>query len=96
MNHSLKIGLIAGSVAIIGAIATEGLFANTENDFFQFCTTRAYGWPAPWRIKYCECEGLKTSYPAISKIVNLSVVAGSGIAGFVFCGGISLMKNRAN
>jgi hypothetical protein len=45
MNRPLKADLIAGICAIVAVGAIEAAFANTENDFFQFCTTKAYGWP---------------------------------------------------
>ena len=94
MNHPLKAGLIAGLIAIVATGVIEAALANTENDFFQFCTTKAYGWPAPWKIDYCECEGTKTTYPRTSKIVNLSTIVGSGIIGFVIFGGIILLRQR--
>lgn len=80
--------VVAGSVV--------AAFAKTENDFFQFCTTKAYGWPLPWRIAYCECEGSKTTFPTTSKIVNFAMIAGSGVAGFALFGGISMLRNRQN
>jgi hypothetical protein len=94
MNPPLKTGVIAGIGAIVAAGAIEAAFTNTENDFFQFCTTKAYGWPAPWRIDYCECEGAKTIYPTTSKIENLSAIAACGITGFALFGGISLLQRR--
>lgn len=94
MNPQLKAGLIAGVVAIVAVGVIEALFAKTENDFFQFCTTKAYGWPAPWRIDWCECEGGSTTYPTTGKIVNFSSLAGSGIAAFAVVGGIPLLRGR--
>ena len=94
MRRALKAGLIAAIVAVFVAGSIEAVFAKTENDFFQFCTTKAYGWPAPWRIDYCECEGAKTVHPPTSKIVNLSVIGGSGFLGFAFFGGVSLFRQR--
>ena len=96
MNRPLKTGLIAGIVAIVAVGAIEAVLANTENDFFQFCTTKAYGWPAPWKIDYCACEGARTTYPAISKIMNFTAIAVSGIAGSVLFGGISLLRRHCS
>jgi hypothetical protein len=96
MNRPLTTGLIAGIVAIVSVGAIEAVLANAENDFFQFCTTKAYGWPAPWKIDYCECEGARTTYPAISKIMNFTAIAVSGIAGSVLFGGISLLRRHRN
>ena len=28
-----------------------------RNQFEEYCTTRAYGWPFPNRIEHCECDG---------------------------------------
>lgn len=95
MERPLKAGLTSGIVALLVAGAVVAVFAKTENDFFQFCTTKAYGWPAPWVIDYCECEGSKIAYPMTSKIVNFSMVVGSGLAGFVF-GGFFLLRNHRN
>jgi len=27
-----------------------------RNDAFEFCTTRAFGFPFPWRVEWCLCE----------------------------------------
>ena len=96
MKPPLKINLILGVVAIAVAGSLVVVFAKVENDFFQFCTTKAYGWPAPWKIDYCECVGSKTTFPTTSKVVNFSMIVGSGIAGFALCGGISMLRNRQN
>ncbi|MFM7182297.1 MAG: hypothetical protein ACKO2G_12640 [Verrucomicrobiales bacterium] len=96
MTRPVKVSLIAGFVAMIAAGALVAAFAKTENDFFQFCTTKAYGWPAPWKIDSCECEGSKTTYPMTSKLVNFSVIAGSGIAGFALAGGLFRLRNLHN
>lgn len=95
MNRTLKAGSIAGIVGILAIGLMEVVLAKSENDFFQFCTTKAYGWPAPWRIDYCECEGATTVYPTTSKVVNLSAVAGGGIGGFVLVGGFALLRRRS-
>ncbi|MDF1739809.1 MAG: hypothetical protein P1U86_11675 [Verrucomicrobiales bacterium] len=94
MRRALKNGLIVALVVTIAAGAIEAALAQTENDFFQFCTTKAYGWPAPWRIDYCECEGAKTVYPARSKVVNLFAIGGSGFLAFAFVSGLSLLRQR--
>lgn len=94
MKRPLKIGLIAGFAAIITAGVIETALAKTENDLFQFCTTKAYGWPTPWKIDYCECEDAKTTFPASSRIENLSALAGSGLIGFALIGGISRCRQH--
>ena len=84
----MKQALKAGLIAIIAVGTIEAMLANKENDSFQFCTTKAYGWPAPWKIAYCECEGGETIYPKLSVLVNLSTIIGGGIAGFILLLGI--------
>lgn len=96
MKHPLKVGLIAGIIAMVVAGSVIAVLAKAENDFFQFCTTKAYGWPAPWKIDYCECEGSKTTFPKASKLVNFSMIAGCGFAGFALFSGISTLRNRQN
>jgi len=96
MNRQLITRMSAGIVGVLAVGLIEVAFAKTENDFFQFCTTKAYGWPAPWRIDYCECEGARTTYPITGKIVNLSAIVGGGIGGFSLCGGIGLLRRRAD
>ena len=71
-------------MAVVGAVM--GIFAGTENAFFEFCTTKAYGWPAPWRIDYCPCEGDRTVFPLPSIMINIGVIIASGLAAFCITG----------
>ena len=87
--------MIAAIVGMVAVGLIEVVLAKSENDFYQFCTTKAYGWPAPWRIDFCECEGGKTAFPATSTIVNLSAIAGGGIGGFALFRGIALLWRLA-
>jgi hypothetical protein len=96
MDIPSKIGLKAGIAAILAVAGLEAALASVENDFFQFCTTKAYGWPAPWRIDYCECEGAKTVYPASGKFMNAGAVVGSGVVGFALFGSLALLRQRKN
>lgn len=66
-------------IAVTALIAAT---ANIENDFFQFCTTKAYGWPAPWKIEYCLCEGERTVFPLSSIIINTAMVFATGVVTF--------------
>jgi hypothetical protein len=59
------------------------VMARSENDFFQYCTARAYGWPTPWKICCCECEGGRTIYPALNAIINIGMILASGFVVFV-------------
>jgi len=31
------------------------LLSATRNGFFEFCTTKAYGYPFPWYVDHCLC-----------------------------------------
>ena len=31
---------------------------SVHNDVFEYCSTKAYGFPTPWEMNYCPCEGL--------------------------------------
>ncbi|MEM9018539.1 MAG: hypothetical protein AAGC68_16130, partial [Verrucomicrobiota bacterium] len=70
MKQPLKAALLGGLIALIAAGAVEASLAQSRNTLFEFCTTKAYGWPAPWRMDYCECGGLKTEYPFKSMLIN--------------------------
>lgn len=95
MRATLSRRLIRAALAAGVAGGVLLLTAGAENDFFQFCTTKAYGWPAPWRIEYCLCGGGGTVRPASSRAVNLGLAAGAGLAGFLLGGGGSGRGARA-
>jgi hypothetical protein len=81
MKRPLKARLLAGFAAMAAVGAIEAALAYHENDFFEFCSTTAYGWPAPWTINYCRCEGGETSHPIAGMAVNLSLIMASGMLG---------------
>jgi hypothetical protein len=95
VNQPPKAALVAGLIAMLVAGAIVTSLAKSENLCYEFCTTKAYGWPTPWKIEYCECEGAKTVHPVASRIVNLSSIAGTGLVGFFLFGGLSwLLRHR--
>ena len=96
MRHPLKIGIIAAVVAVLLLGIVEISLARSENDFFQFCTTKAYGWPTPWKIDYCECNGLKTVYPAFNFSVNIGLILAGGLASLILFGGIAKILKISN
>lgn len=59
------------------ALAAAGLvlYSQRNNEYPDYCTTKAYGWPLPWRIDNCECDGRGglTEYPTESVVWNLSL-----------------------
>ncbi|MCP3924709.1 MAG: hypothetical protein GY714_19205 [Desulfobacterales bacterium] len=59
------------SIIISGLIFTVCL--NIRNSYFEFCTTKAYGFPFPWKIDYCICEGGKTVLSKGAVIGNATV-----------------------
>jgi hypothetical protein len=44
--------LWVGATLLVLSLATLPL----RNDTFEFCTTKAYGFPLPWWMAWCECE----------------------------------------
>jgi len=63
-------------VAVAGSALLYSLKA-ARNDFFEYCTTKAYGLPLPWKIENCECDGRggQTAYPAEHAAINVASVA---------------------
>ena len=84
---------------IVGSLVA--LMARSENDYFQSCTTKAYGWPTPWRIDNCECEGGQTIYPPLNATINIGLVLASGLVGIAaskclsYRGGSSARSSQA-
>jgi len=56
-------------------------FSQNRNDWFEYCTTRAYGLPFPWIIENCLCDGRggQTTYPIIFWIFNVLIFLIPGI-----------------
>ena len=73
------------------AIASAYVYSQREarNRSYEYCTTRAYGWPFPSRIDNCECDGHGglTEYPRHAKIWN----AGSALMLSVVVAGAAQM-----
>ena len=95
MRASIRRRLLRSALATTAVGTLLVLTAGAENDIFQFCTTTAYGGPAPWRIEYCLCEGGGTVRPASSRAVNFGILAAGGLAGFTLGGGGSVRGARA-
>lgn len=55
---------------------------HTRNDWYEFCTTHAFGWPFAWRIENCECDGQGglVEVPPSALALNSGVVVAFGIA----------------
>jgi hypothetical protein len=67
------------------AITAIPLFATCwlRNPFWEYCTTRAYGFPMPWYIAHCLCGKGKPPVDLRFLSINLAVwiVAGLLLAG---------------
>jgi len=85
-------GLRTAGIVMLIVGSLVAVMARSENDSFQFCTTKAYGWPAPWKIDHCECEGGQTIYPALSAIINVGLILASGLCGLIVSTWLSRRK----
>lgn len=77
MLRFLKLTILFFAIAL-GLLATV---AWTPNGAFEFCTTRAWGLPFPWRVDYCPCEGGNSVTPIPCVVLNLGLAASAGLAG---------------
>lgn len=66
----LRLCLVA--LLLIASMATASL----RNDSFEFCTTRAYGYPCPWYVDWCECERNASRFPWDYWAINLALAIG--------------------
>ena len=65
---------------LLGGLIVYSL-RHTRNDWYEFCTTRAFGWPFAWQIDNCERDGqggLK-EFPSSTLAMNSGAVLGFGI-----------------
>ena len=77
MTRFLKLALVFSAIAFLPLLALAG----TPNDFFEFCTTTAWGYPFPWRVDYCLCEGGESVTPLPYVGMNLGLIAVAGLVG---------------
>lgn len=76
-----KITIITATVA--GAVMIA--FCRTANPLFEFCTTKSYGWPFPWKVDYCPCKGAVVAYHPGYWLSNFAIlISVSLLAGFCF------------
>ncbi len=52
--------------------------AAQRNDFFECCTTRAYGFPLPWHIGWCLCGKSNLPVNPLYIFVNIGLILGFG------------------
>ncbi|MBN1919028.1 MAG: hypothetical protein JW889_14065 [Verrucomicrobia bacterium] len=61
--------------------------AGTRNSFFEFCTTRAYGHPFPWRVDWCLCAKGRPAVNPAWWFMNTAVILTPGcVLWFVWTG----------
>ncbi len=65
---------------LLGWLAVHSL-RHTRNDWYEFCTTQAFGWPFAWQIDHCLCdgEGGLTEHPVSSFALNSGIVLVFGL-----------------
>jgi hypothetical protein len=90
MKYSFLISLRRSAIAMLVIGSLVALSAPLENGYFEFCTTKAYGWPAPWKIDYCLCEGGETIYPRLSATINIGIALAAGIGTFIMSFAMSI------
>ena len=75
MNIKIKYYIISFLITLIPIV----LYKNERNTSAEFCTTRAYGWPFPIKMEYCECNGGVTVSPPnefiIGNLILIVVIA---------------------
>ena len=65
-THIIYITMSAQFVLLICIFVTNG--------FFECTDTKAYGFPFPWRIDYCQCKGGQTVYPYKSFFLGSTIL----------------------
>jgi hypothetical protein len=50
-----------------------------RNEAFEFCTTRAFGFPFPWRVEWCLCER-ESNWPEQAFYWGANLLLASGAA----------------
>ena len=73
------------SLLILGASIGTTHF---RNDFFEYCTTKAYGFPFPWYMNHCLCDRDALSIPPFYVALNIFF---AGFLGY----GVSIFFSKA-
>jgi hypothetical protein len=73
---------IRGFVIIAGFITALMLTTlGRRNDSFEFCTTRAFGFPFPWWVEWCPCAGESDWLAQVFYwVANLALSSGTAAA----------------
>ena len=78
---SLTLTLSLICVAALGY--AEFIAREIRNPFFEYCTTKAFGWPLPWKIYYCECQKNEIASPLLHLLVNFALLPAIGISTYL-------------
>ena len=78
MPATMRVILICLVISCVAAAALAPL----RNVAFEFCTTRTHGYPLPWRVDNCLCDGKggQAIYPVLHAGVNAYLLLLCGIA----------------
>jgi hypothetical protein len=71
---SLKLTCVCTAILLIASLAS----IHSRNGAFEFCTTRAYGFPCPWFYQWCECENGSWPVNPLSVAANLFLCVAAG------------------
>lgn len=83
-------------ISVLAAALLVYSWRHTQNGTYEHCTTRAFGWPFPWRIDNCECDGKGglTEFPSSALAMNSgAVIAFATVAASLFHG-LSGLRRR--
>ncbi len=91
MNRKKQLVLFSGlAIAAIPMV----FFCWLRNDFWESCTTKAYGFPFPWYIDHCLCVKDQPSINLLFCLANLLIWT---VAGFcLYCLIERIRKSRTN
>ena len=70
LTSSLKLKALCALGLLAASLGTIGV----RNDLFEFCTTKAYGFPFPWYYDWCLCERNSPPISPVSCAFNIVFV----------------------
>ncbi|MEM7146801.1 MAG: hypothetical protein AAF591_16835 [Verrucomicrobiota bacterium] len=94
-KRTIGFGLLAAVVGMMLVGGLEVAAAEKRNQWFEFCTTKAYGWPLPWRVDYCACEKSRKERSRVHAVVNVGLILAGGVGGFLIVGGGACVARRS-
>ena len=67
------------AVCLAATAMPLALFSTARNDFWEYCTTKAYGFPMPWYIDHCLCGKGQFAVNPLFCSINLMLWVGSSL-----------------